>query len=362
MPKYPLSIAGIPDFPNRPDGSVIYGQHMNSVQDEIMAIESTLGPGDSTTSGIWSLRSAPDGKSYGNLVDRLTDYTNRIQANERHVASSTGVHGIGPTSAVVGTATVQVLTNKTLVGPVLQGTVGASGVTFTGNVTFANDVTVLGTLRMSKPPVITDFTQSQHNHADAKGGGKLPISSITGLQAALDGKAPLKHTHLRSEITDFAHALDSDAHTGTLPYSKVSGLGTAAVMNVPTKAGVAAAPGELVRGDDPRMADTRTPKAHASTHRASGTDPITPAMIGAAQGVHSHPKSQITDFAHPLNSSYHTGTLPQSKVDGLVDALANKLPLHGIADDSRLIGGHRITVGSSQPGGTPNAGDIWIVS
>ena len=53
------------------------------------------------------------------------------------------------------------------------------------------------------------------------------------------------------------------------------GLGDAATLDVGTTTGTVAA------GDDPRLSDARTPTAHASTHETGGSDPITPAGIGA---------------------------------------------------------------------------------
>lgn len=38
---------------------------------------------------------------------------------------------------------------------------------------------------------------------------------------------------------------------------------------------------DLVLTDDPRLTDARTPTSHASTHATAGSDPITPASIGA---------------------------------------------------------------------------------
>lgn len=360
MAKYPLSVAGVADFPNRPDGSVIYGQHVNALQDEVMAIENILGPGDSATSGVWSLLDAPDGKTYVTLVDRLSDYATRITATEAHVAASTNVHGVGTGNAVVGTGTVQTLTNKTLVGPTLQGAVAATGVTFTGNVTFANDVMILGTLNLAKPPVISDFSLSQHNHQDAKGGGMLAIAAITDLQKALDGKAPLVHTHTRSQITDLAGMLLTD-FSGNLPNTRITGLGTGATMSVPTAASAAASAGQLVRGDDPRLKDSRVPTKHASTHATGGSDPITPTSIGAAAKSHTHYYSHIVNFFEaPLSNFF--GDIGMHRVVNLNKNMANKLDLHATADNAALVGGHRITVSTTAPGGTPKAGDIWVVS
>lgn len=46
----------------------------------------------------------------------------------------------------------------------------------------------------------TNFPPTTHNH---------PISQVTNLQATLDGKAALVHTHTATEISDFSEALDA---------------------------------------------------------------------------------------------------------------------------------------------------------
>ncbi|MEU4154763.1 hypothetical protein [Streptomyces antimycoticus] len=53
------------------------------------------------------------------------------------------------------------------------------------------------------------------------------------------------------------------------------GLGGAAVLNVGTTAGTVAS------GADSRLSDARTPTAHAASHASGGSDPVTPAAIGA---------------------------------------------------------------------------------
>lgn len=51
------------------------------------------------------------------------------------------------------------------------------------------------------------------------------------------------------------------------------GLGTSATLNVPA-AGDAAS-GEVVKGNDSRLTNSRTPSSHASSHGSAGSDPIT---------------------------------------------------------------------------------------
>jgi hypothetical protein len=72
------------------------------------------------------------------------------------------------------------------------------------------------------------------------------------------------------------------------------GLGTSAVLNVPASGDAAA--GEVVKGSDTRLTDARTPTAHAASHAAGGSDPL---------------------------------TLAQSQITNLVSDLAGKQPLDG---------------------------------
>lgn len=55
--------------------------------------------------------------------------------------------------------------------------------------------------------------------------GSQAISTVTGLQSALDGKAATNHTHTSSQVTDFATAVDAriDAATGETVASLVNG-------------------------------------------------------------------------------------------------------------------------------------------
>ena len=57
--------------------------------------------------------------------------------------------------------------------------------------------------------------------------------------------------------------------------------------------------------DSARIPDIPT-KTHASTHATGGTDPITPASIGAATGSHTHAFSAITDKPSTYPPATHT--------------------------------------------------------
>jgi hypothetical protein len=120
-----------------------------------------------------------------------------------------------------------------------------------------------------------------------------PISTAT--QSALDGKAATSHTHTASQVTDFTTAAAAAApvqsvngNTGTVTVAVPSAstatpqaLGTAAagtsadfaradhVHQLPTAADIGA-----VADTDARLSDSRTPTSHASSHAATGSDPV----------------------------------------------------------------------------------------
>lgn len=77
-----------------------------------------------------------------------------------------------------------------------------------------------------------------------------------------------------------------------------------------TTAAGSASSSDVVRHDDSRLSDSRTPTAHASTHGSGGSDPVTPSAIGLGNVDNTSdlnkPISTATQTA--LNARVTTGT------------------------------------------------------
>lgn len=97
---------------------------------------------------------------------------------------------------------------------------------------------------------LTD-SRSPTNHASSHGSaGTDPITP------AAIGAATASHTHLLASITD---------------------AGTAASRNAPSTGNATSA--QVVLGSDTRLTDSRSPTSHASSHRSTGADAVTPVVL-----------------------------------------------------------------------------------
>jgi hypothetical protein len=121
-----------------------------------------------------------------------------------------------------------------------------------GGVSSWNDLT-------DKP---STFAPSAHTH---------PISDVTNLQTALDGKAASSHTHTANQVTDF-----NTAAAAAAPVQSVAGRTGAVTLAVADVSGA-------VASTDSRLSDSRTPSstlAHAASHLAG-----TPAVAASYTGI-----------------------------------------------------------------------------
>src|ERR1700741_4211016 len=128
--------------------------------------------------------------------------------------------------------------------------------------------------------------------------------------------------------------------------SKVSGLGSAAILNAPAT-GVNAATGQVVKGDDTRLTDVRTPAAHGSTHLT--TDAI-PDVTLTSHGLCVSPDGSTiqisggklvattTGSGDMLRSVYDTGSQSNSNaVDNARTLQTHSIPATGDATGSQVV-------------------------
>lgn len=102
--------------------------------------------------------------------------------------------------------------------------------------------------------------------------GNQAISTVTGLQTALDGKANSSHTHTLSDVSD---------------------AGTAAALDVPATGN--AAVGEVVKGNDTRLSDARTPTAHTHDDRYYTESEVDSLLGGKSDTGHTHDDRYYTE-------------------------------------------------------------------
>ena len=107
-----------------------------------------------------------------------------------------------------------------------------------------------------------------------------------------------------------------------------------------------AGPTVALRSDDPTLTNARTPTAHASTHATAGSDPVTPAAIGAYTtadaGVLAGRVTAVEIVTTDLNT-YVTDAL--NRVLGLENAMPTKASLTGATfTGSVVVNGADLTV------------------
>lgn len=140
----------------------------------------------------------------------------------------------------------------------------------------------------SKPTV---FDPTTHTHA---------MTDVTGLSAALTGKAAATHTHAIADTSGLQAALDAASGGGGSPaWDNVTGKPT----TFPPTIGSTAA--DAVAGNDARLTNARTPSAHthpisevtslqaALDAKAVATD-VTTALAGKSDTSHTHAYADVT--------------------------------------------------------------------
>jgi len=136
----------------------------------------------------------------------------------------------------------------------------------------------------------------------------IPAAQVTGLgTAATTNSSAYDSAGAASSAQTFA--IQRANHTGTQTLSTISDAGNAAGKNVGTTAGTVAA------GDDSRLSNSRTPTAHAASHTAAGSDPLT---ISASQvsGLGTLATQSGTFSGTHSGNSSGTNTGDQTNISG----------------------------------------------
>jgi hypothetical protein len=154
--------------------------------------------------------------------------------------------------------------------------------------------------------------------------GKTGVVSLTATDV---GAQPAGSYATTADVTTASTADRARAnHTGTQAASTITGLATVATSGaytdltakptIPTVGAAGAGAAVALSSTDATVTNSRTPTIHAPTHASGGTDPITPAAIGADV---SGAATSAQAFA--IQRANHTGT---QSADTLTDGTTNK--------------------------------------
>ena len=261
-----------------------------------------------------------------NLRIKLTNLEKGASAQLPIVQSdgSMAYKAIGGDATLANDGTLTVTTSTTTTGETVQGPAGPAGAAGPTGATGAQGAT---------GPAGSDANVTAENVDGALG--------FTGSTAGL-----VKRT------ADNTFALDTstystDGHSHTL--SDITDSGTAAALDVPAAGN--AASGEVVKGNDSRLSDTRTPSstlAHKASHETGGSDALSPSDIGAEP-------SFTKNTAHNKDFGTAAGTVCQGNDSRLSDSRTPTSHTHTLSDVTDSGGAAALDVGTST--GTVCAGD-----
>jgi hypothetical protein len=144
------------------------------------------------------------------------------------------------------------------------------------------------------------YAPASHSHAIAD----IPVaasgvSDVTKVVRSDDSR-------LSDARTPAAHNHDGGAITsGTVANTYLPTASTTAKGIAELALSSETAAGLVVQASDTRLSDARTPTAHHTSHNTGQSDAIAPADIGAAAASHTHTVANITNFVYaPLAMSF----------------------------------------------------------
>lgn len=152
-------------------------------------------------------------------------------------------------------------------------------------------------------------TAARHTHANQTVLDNTTASFTSADETKLDGI----ESGATANSSD-ATLLDRSNHTGTQPHTTITGLGTAATYNVPAAGDANTL--QVVKGDDTRLTNSRTPTAH--THTASevtdfDTEVSNNTDVAANTSArHSHSNKATLDL---ITAAFTTAD--ETKLDGI---------------------------------------------